>query len=109
MRVFPIINSTVRRDIYYRDPELFVKQAVVDRCVDDIANFLDVSRSALNVVSGTSWSFFDGRLTNARDCHGKRSYGRMFLDQMEVRKQDLRRNRDNGKQNPGDGWTAHSL
>jgi meiotic recombination protein SPO11 len=39
------------RDIYYRDPELFMKQAVVDRYVDDIAYTLGVERDALNVVS----------------------------------------------------------
>ena len=39
------------RDIYYRDPELFIKQAVVDRYVDDIAFTLGVDRDALNVVS----------------------------------------------------------
>jgi DNA topoisomerase VI subunit A len=38
------------RDIYYRDPELFVKQPVVDRYVDDIAYTLGVKRQALNVV-----------------------------------------------------------
>ena len=38
------------RDIYYRDPELFIKQAVVDRCVDDLAYTLGVERDALNVV-----------------------------------------------------------
>jgi meiotic recombination protein SPO11 len=42
------------RDIYYRDPELFIKQAVVDRYVDDIAYTLGVGRDALNVV----WSFW---------------------------------------------------
>jgi meiotic recombination protein SPO11 len=38
------------RDMYYRDPELFVKQAVVDRYVDDIAYTFGVERDALNVV-----------------------------------------------------------
>ncbi|EPE33517.1 DNA topoisomerase IV, alpha subunit [Glarea lozoyensis ATCC 20868] len=42
---------TTKRDIYYRDPELFVKQAVVDRYVDDIAYTLGVERDALNVVA----------------------------------------------------------
>jgi meiotic recombination protein SPO11 len=37
--------------MYYRDPELFVKQQVVDRYVDDIAFNLGVNRAALNVVS----------------------------------------------------------
>ncbi|CAG8972767.1 hypothetical protein HYALB_00006859 [Hymenoscyphus albidus] len=42
---------TTKRDIYYRDPELFVKQAVVDRYVDDIAYTFAVERDALNVVA----------------------------------------------------------
>ncbi|EHK97930.1 putative Meiotic recombination protein rec12 [Glarea lozoyensis 74030] len=42
---------TTKRDIYYRDPELFVKQAVVDRYVDDIAYTLGVERDALNVAT----------------------------------------------------------
>jgi hypothetical protein len=39
------------RDIYYRDPELFMKQAVVDRYVGDLAYTLGVERDALNVAS----------------------------------------------------------
>lgn len=39
------------RDIYYRDPDLFVKQAVVDRYLDDLAFTLNISRDALNVVA----------------------------------------------------------
>jgi len=37
--------------MYYRDPELFLKQRIVDRYVDDIAFNLGVKREALNVVS----------------------------------------------------------
>jgi meiotic recombination protein SPO11 len=36
--------------MYYRDPELFMRQAVVDRYVDDIAYTFGVCRDALNVV-----------------------------------------------------------
>ncbi|KAF2728244.1 meiosis-specific topoisomerase Spo11 [Polyplosphaeria fusca] len=36
-------------DIYYRDPDLFMKQSVVDRYVDDLACTLNISRSQLNV------------------------------------------------------------
>lgn len=39
------------RDIYYRDRELFMKQAVVDRYVEDLAYTLEVERDALNIVS----------------------------------------------------------
>ncbi|KAK6581907.1 hypothetical protein PZA11_005604 [Diplocarpon coronariae] len=42
---------TTKRDIYYRDPELFMKQVVVDRYVDDIAYTFGVGRDALNVVA----------------------------------------------------------
>ncbi|RDL38681.1 uncharacterized protein BP5553_03021 [Venustampulla echinocandica] len=42
---------TTKRDIYYRDPELFMKQAVVDRYVNDLAYTLGVQRDALNVVA----------------------------------------------------------
>ena len=38
-------------DIYYRDPELFVKQAVVDRYIDDLAHTLSISRHSLNIVA----------------------------------------------------------
>jgi len=47
------VTDLYRRDMYYRDPELFVKQAVVDRYVDDIAYTLGIERDALNVVSVT--------------------------------------------------------
>lgn len=43
--------TIVYRDIYYRDPELFMKQAVVDRYVGDLAYTLGVERDALNVAS----------------------------------------------------------
>ncbi|TVY31925.1 Meiotic recombination protein, partial [Lachnellula occidentalis] len=42
---------TTKRDIYYRDPELFMKQTVVNQYVDDIAYTLGVERDALNVVA----------------------------------------------------------
>lgn len=39
-----------QRDIYYRHPDLFVKQTVVDRYVNDLACTFGISRSQLNVV-----------------------------------------------------------
>ncbi|KFY44396.1 hypothetical protein V495_03483 [Pseudogymnoascus sp. VKM F-4514 (FW-929)] len=42
---------TTKRDIYYRDPDLFVKQAVVDRYIDDLAFTLNIPRDALNIVA----------------------------------------------------------
>ena len=41
---------TYDRDIYYRHPDLFTKQTVVDRYVDDLACTLGITRSQLNVV-----------------------------------------------------------
>ena len=39
------------RNIYYHDPSLFKKQAVVDRYVDALALTFGVQRANLNVVS----------------------------------------------------------
>ena len=41
-------------DIYYRHPDLFVKQPVVDRYVDDLACTFGVTRAQLNVVLNTT-------------------------------------------------------
>ncbi|KAF1991258.1 DNA topoisomerase IV, alpha subunit [Aulographum hederae CBS 113979] len=41
--------AITKRDIYYRQPDLFVTQSVVDRCVDDLAFTFGVPRSLLNV------------------------------------------------------------
>jgi len=38
------------RNIYYRHPELFRRQEVVDELVDDLACTLGLGRDALNVV-----------------------------------------------------------
>ncbi|KAF2871325.1 Spo11/DNA topoisomerase VI subunit A [Massariosphaeria phaeospora] len=43
--------TMTKRDIYYRHPNLFLKQSVVDRYVDDIACTLSISRSQLNVTA----------------------------------------------------------
>ncbi|KAF2743547.1 DNA topoisomerase IV, alpha subunit [Sporormia fimetaria CBS 119925] len=40
-----------KRDIYYRHPDLFLKQGVVDRYIDDLACTLGLSRSSLNVTA----------------------------------------------------------
>ena len=39
------------RNIYYQDPSLFKKQAIVDRYVDALAFTFRVQRANLNVVS----------------------------------------------------------
>ncbi|KAF2852027.1 DNA topoisomerase IV, alpha subunit [Plenodomus tracheiphilus IPT5] len=48
-----LIGNTVmtKRDIYYHHPDLFVKQAVVDRYVDDLACTFGISRLQLNVTA----------------------------------------------------------
>lgn len=43
-------TADIVSDIYYRHPDLFVKQTVVDRYVDHLACTLGVSRSQLNMV-----------------------------------------------------------
>lgn len=43
--------TSLTRDIFYRDPDLFVKQAVVDRYIDDLAYTLSTSRHSLNIVA----------------------------------------------------------
>ncbi|KAL1799060.1 hypothetical protein ACET3X_003097 [Alternaria dauci] len=48
-----LIADTVmtKRDMYYRHPDLFIKQSVVDRYVDDLACTLGITRSQLNVTA----------------------------------------------------------
>ena len=46
------LADTLFRNIYYKDPTLFKSQTTVDHYVDIIAYTFDVSRLALNVVSG---------------------------------------------------------
>ncbi|EDN96603.1 hypothetical protein SS1G_01529 [Sclerotinia sclerotiorum 1980 UF-70] len=48
-------NIITKRDMYYRDPELFTKQAIVDRFVDDIAYTLGLKRDAMNVSQLVPW------------------------------------------------------
>lgn len=48
------------RDMYYRHPELFMKQSVVDRYIDDLACTLEISRSQLNVVRVGCYSKYTG-------------------------------------------------
>ncbi|KAF1941179.1 DNA topoisomerase IV, alpha subunit [Clathrospora elynae] len=48
-----LIDNTImtKRDIYYRHPDLFAKQAVVDRYVDDLACTFGITRAQLNVTA----------------------------------------------------------
>ncbi len=41
----------MHRDIYYKDPSLFINQSVVDRYIDDLAYTLNIPRHQLNVVA----------------------------------------------------------
>ena len=47
----PTLINGSGRNIYYKDPELFRSQKVVDRYVDILSYTLGVQRAALNVVS----------------------------------------------------------
>ncbi|KAF2179806.1 DNA topoisomerase IV, alpha subunit [Zopfia rhizophila CBS 207.26] len=56
IRILELVHSGLvdnvimtKRDLYYRHPDLFIKQSVVDRYVDDLACTLGVSRALLNV------------------------------------------------------------
>ena len=49
------------RAIFYQDLELFSKQSVVDRLIDDIAFMFEVQRSDLNVVG--FWTPFPYHIT----------------------------------------------
>ncbi|KAI9744265.1 MAG: hypothetical protein M1818_002417 [Claussenomyces sp. TS43310] len=66
-----LVTGTVmtKRDIYYRDPELFMTQAVVDRYVDDLAFTLGVERDALNVVAAAK-GLVAGALLITKRCGG---------------------------------------
>ncbi|KAA8617715.1 DNA topoisomerase VI subunit A [Pyrenophora tritici-repentis] len=48
-----LVDDTMmtKRDIYYRHPDLFVRQSVVDRYVDDLACTFGITRSQLNVTA----------------------------------------------------------
>ncbi|MCJ1354521.1 MAG: hypothetical protein MMC33_004510 [Icmadophila ericetorum] len=48
-----LVTGTIitKREVYYRDPALFVHQGTVDRCIDDLAFTFGVRRAALNVVA----------------------------------------------------------
>ncbi|BGP16475.1 hypothetical protein JCM10213_007919 [Rhodosporidiobolus nylandii] len=53
---------STKRDLYYRDVALFLKQHAVDTLVEDIAATLQVRRSDLNVVAAAK-GLFAGALT----------------------------------------------
>lgn len=38
-----------KRDLFYRDVQLFKKQGVVDKLVDDLAATIDTARAQLNI------------------------------------------------------------
>jgi meiotic recombination protein SPO11 len=48
-----LVDNTImtKRDIYYRHPDLFVKQSIVDRYVDDLSCTFGIARSQLNVTA----------------------------------------------------------
>lgn len=54
-------RAVSKRDIYYQDPALFGRQAVVDRYIDDLAFTFRVPRNVLN-VSAAAKGLVVGRL-----------------------------------------------
>ncbi|GAA5950306.1 hypothetical protein JCM21900_001109 [Sporobolomyces salmonicolor] len=52
---------STKRDIYYRDVALFVKQQTVDSIVEDLAATLQVRRSDLNIIAASK-GLFSGAL-----------------------------------------------
>lgn len=44
-------NIMTKRDLYYRHPDLFIKQSVVDRHVDDLACTFGITRAQLNITA----------------------------------------------------------
>ncbi|KAF1848071.1 DNA topoisomerase IV, alpha subunit [Cucurbitaria berberidis CBS 394.84] len=64
-----LLDDTVmtKRDIYYRHPDLFVKQSVVDRYVDDLACTFGITRSQLNITAAAK-GLVAGNFTLTREC-----------------------------------------
>ncbi|KAL8895121.1 MAG: hypothetical protein Q9192_003828, partial [Flavoplaca navasiana] len=71
-----LVNDVVvsKRNIYYKDPELFKSQKVVDRYVDILSYTFDIQRAALNVtaaakglVAGTFTTTFHDSTTRTYD------------------------------------------
>lgn len=63
-----LVDNTImtKRDVYYKHPDLFMKQAVVDRFIDDLACTLGISRSQLNVTAAAK-GLVSGRFTIYRE------------------------------------------
>ncbi|KAF3054094.1 hypothetical protein E8E11_011568 [Didymella keratinophila] len=63
-----LVDNTImtKRDIYYKHPDLFMKQAVVDRYVDDLACTLGIPRSHLNVTAAAK-GLVSGRFVLSRE------------------------------------------
>ncbi|KAI9858865.1 MAG: hypothetical protein M1824_004030 [Vezdaea acicularis] len=58
MRILELIHealindvTTTKRDIFYKDTELFIRQSIVDRYVDDLALTFGTNRQSLNVTA----------------------------------------------------------
>ncbi|TGO86400.1 hypothetical protein BPOR_0307g00090 [Botrytis porri] len=88
-------NIITKRDMYYRDPELFTKQAIVDRFVDDIACTLGLKRDALNVMAAakglvTGWFIMKGRNQSTMD-YSSAADSRLVPWVKEIEEMDLSR------------------
>ncbi|KEQ86509.1 DNA topoisomerase IV, alpha subunit [Aureobasidium pullulans EXF-150] len=74
IRILELIHESLsdgviltKRDLYYRDPALFGKQATVDRYVDQIAAAFAVPRSSLNVTAGVKGLMAGAAVIHRRD------------------------------------------
>lgn len=70
-----LLNFDLCSNIYYKDPELFKSQKVVDRYVDILSYTFGIQRQALNVVSppASSIVYDDMNLPGLSDSHSKRT------------------------------------
>ncbi|KAL8871465.1 MAG: hypothetical protein Q9174_002708 [Haloplaca sp. 1 TL-2023] len=69
----PILINRLRRNIYYKDPELFKSQKVVDRYVDILSYTFGVQRAALNVIATAKGLVADGIAIMYTYKHGSRT------------------------------------
>ena len=52
---------STKRELYYRDPKLFERQAIVDQIIEDLAAGLGIRREELNVAAASK-GLFSGAL-----------------------------------------------
>ncbi|MCJ1310424.1 hypothetical protein MMC25_004088 [Agyrium rufum] len=78
----PYLPSNLTRDIFYQDPELFIKQRVVDEWIEDLAFTLSVPRLSLNVIAtakGLVAGCFDVLQRNGTKLNGAAELGGLSI------------------------------